>query len=43
MGFHAREYALTRRWDLALSPLYDTYRDVARWPNREAVPLHHLA
>lgn len=25
---HAREYALSRRWDLALAPLYDTYREL---------------
>jgi glycosyltransferase involved in cell wall biosynthesis len=25
----AREYALTRRWDVALAPLFDAYREVA--------------
>lgn len=25
---HARTYALSRRWDLALAPLYDTYREL---------------
>lgn len=29
MGDAAREYALTRRWETALQPLYDTYREVA--------------
>lgn len=30
MGEAARGYALTRRWDLALAPLYDAYRAVSR-------------
>lgn len=27
----AREYALSRRWDLALAPLFDAYREIADW------------
>jgi glycosyltransferase involved in cell wall biosynthesis len=29
-GQAAREYALTRRWDEALAPLYQAYRDAGR-------------
>jgi glycosyltransferase involved in cell wall biosynthesis len=29
MGWTAREYALSRRWDVALEPLYRAYREVA--------------
>ncbi len=29
MGRAAREYALSRRWDVALQPLYNAYREVA--------------
>lgn len=28
---HARDYALSRRWDIALAPLYDTYRELHHW------------
>jgi hypothetical protein len=37
MGRAAREYALGRRWDVALQPLYRAYREVAS-PTTEAHP-----
>jgi hypothetical protein len=38
MGSEAREYALTRRWEVALRPLYRSYHDVlvARAAGRQA-------
>jgi hypothetical protein len=29
MAQSAREYAVSRRWDIALQPLYQAYREVA--------------
>ena len=39
MGGAARSYALGRRWDEALVPLYDTYRRVAGVPRLDAPPM----
>ena len=32
----ARDYAFSRRWDLALAPLYDSYREVCHWSRPHA-------
>lgn len=42
MGEAARAYALRRRWDIALAPLYDTYREVGTVPltRTEAAACH---
>ncbi len=38
MSGAARRYALGRRWDESLVPLYDTYRRAVRTPRLEAAP-----
>jgi len=42
MAAAAREYACTRRWDLALSPVYDAYRAAVRDATLSAA-VHHAA
>ncbi|HXG90352.1 MAG TPA: glycosyltransferase family 1 protein [Vicinamibacterales bacterium] len=43
MAQAARDYALTRRWDIALSPVYQAYRDAARRPTTHRPSIDHAA